>query len=674
MPSGVRDRVDVLRREIEHHNLLYYKQAEPKISDREYDLLVEELEGLERQFPELKAEASPTERVGSDLQEGFATVRHAVPMLSISNTYNEDELREWDERNKRSLGSLVDGEIEYVVELKIDGVAISLRYEEGRFVQGATRGDGSQGDDVTQNLRTIDVIPDRIPVPDGARVFEVRGEVYYKRDAFDAMNEARAKDGKQVFANPRNAAAGSLKMLDSAEVANRPLTMFAYAAGESDYDLPPTHFEFLQFIEELGFCVNPERSLCKSIDEVIALVDVWEKKRGDLNYDTDGLVVKVNNRDWQRRLGATSKSPRWLVAYKFSAEQGQSKLESVEWSVGRTGAVTPVANLSAVRLAGTTVKRATLHNVDELDRLGIKVGDSVVVEKGGDIIPKVVRVLESLRTGDELKIAIPENCPSCGSKLVQLEEEVALRCVNAACPAQVRERIIHYASRNAMDIEGLGEKVVDSLVDHALVTDVADLYGLQKEQLIDLERFAEKSAQNLVDAIDESKTRPLASFLFALGMRFVGTSSARDLAREFGTLDNVMAADYESLKAVEGIGEVVAQAICEFFGSDDNKALIQRLRDAGVNPPTDESAAEREANKSEVFDGKTFVLTGELEAMTRAEAKDEIEKRGGKVTGSVSKKTDVVVVGDSPGSKFKKAQQLGITIWDETELQKNLNG
>ncbi|MDK2972410.1 MAG: ligase [Candidatus Sumerlaeota bacterium] len=690
-----------LREEIQHHNDLYYQKAAPEISDREFDALLAELVELEERYPDLRTPDSPTQRPGGAPQQGFTTVTHALPMLSIQNTYNAEELREWDARNRKSLGLGAGDTIEYVVELKIDGVAVNLRYEDGRFVLGATRGDGRQGDDITRNLRTIADIPGRIDVPGAARVLEVRGEVYFQRADFEALNEKRAAAGDEPFANPRNTAAGTLKLLDPSTVAARPLRMFAYAVGESDYPLPATHFEFLDALDALGFAVNKERRLCASIDEVIACTDEWEEKRRALPYDTDGLVVKVNRRDWQAELGATAKAPRALVAYKFSAEQGQSRLSAVEWNVGRTGVVTPVAIMEPVRLAGTTVRRATLHNMDELEYLGVRVGDSVLVEKGGDIIPKVVRVVESLRTGEETEIAVPAECPSCGSVLERkpldpdeierrhreiarreekddLDERTRFRltrtlephlvCANAACPAQVIERIRHFAARNAMDIDGLAEKTIEKLTDAGLVTTIADLYALRKDALLELEGFKEKSAQNLIDGIEASKTRSLARFLFGLGIRHVGETGARDIARAFGTLDAVLAADAAALTNVDGVGDVVAASIVEFLAHPENRALIARLRELGVEPPPDESAAEREAHRDETFDGRIFVLTGELDAMTRTEAKAEIEKRGGKVTGSVSKKTGVVVAGENAGSKLAKARELGVETWDEAQF------
>jgi DNA ligase (NAD+) len=662
-----RRRAEELRREIERHNQAYYVDAEPTISDREYDALVEELAELENRHPELRVEDSPTATVGSDLTEGFPTVRHSVPMLSISNTYNAGELRDWDARNRKGLGIGSDQPIEYIVELKIDGVAVSLRYEDGRFVLGATRGDGVRGDDITRNLRTIKAIPERINLPKGSAL-EVRGEVFFEREPFEKMNAERLKEGEAAFANPRNAAAGTLKMLDSSVVAKRPLTMFAYASGEASVELPVTHADFLKYLEELGFRVNPERTVCTGIDEVIAQTERWETGRKKLPYETDGLVIKVNRRDWQARLGATAKAPRAFVAYKFSAEQGQSRLLSVEWGVGRTGAVTPVAVLEPVRLAGTTVQRATLHNLDELERLGIRIGDAVMVEKGGDIIPKIVRVVESLRTGEEKEIEIPKRLWCCTEDFVRLPGEVALRCVAVTCPHQVRERVQHYAHRRAMDIDGLGEKLVDQLVSTGLVKDVSDLYLLTVEQLAALERMGEKSAENLVEAIEESKSRPLSRFLFGLGIRFVGETSARDIARAFGTLEALRDATRGDLTSVDGVGEKVADAILDFWSKKENRELVDRLLERGVTPQPEEAAPTPKAEEAADFAGRTFVLTGELEKFTRQEAQAEIEKRGGKVTGSVSKKTDVVVAGEGAGSKLAKARELGKEVWDEAEF------
>lgn len=667
VPAKAEERARVLREQIEHHNRLYYQEAAPEISDREFDALLAELQALEDAHPALRTPDSPTQRVGGAPLDAFSTVDHAVPMLSIQNTYDAADLREWDARNRRGLGIGASEPIAYTVELKIDGVAVSLRYEDGALVLGATRGDGRRGDDITQNIRTIRDAPLAIPRP-GA--FEVRGEVYYPRAAFARMNAEREARGDAPFANPRNAAAGTLKLLDPSLVAKRPLRLFAYAAGQVDSELPPTHSEFLALLEELGFAVNPERTRCADIEEVLDVVASWEARRKGLDYDTDGLVVKVDRRDWQAALGATAKAPRALVAYKFSAEQGESRLLSVDWSVGRTGAVTPTANMDAVQLAGTTVRRATLHNVDFIADMDLRLGDPILVEKGGDVIPKVVGPIIDKRDGTESPIDIPKQCPSCASDLVHPEDEAALRCVNPACPAQVRERIQHYASRHAMDIDGLGEKLVDKLVDNGLAKDVADLYRIERDQLLALDGIKDKSADNLLKAFEESKKRPLARFLFALGIRFVGQTAAADLARAFKTLNAFLAASRADLVAIDGIGEKVADSIKEALAQDATKDLLRRLREAGVAPPEDTSAQERAAAASSgsAFAGKTCVLTGELESMTRNEAKAEIEKRGGKVSGSVSKKTDFLVAGANAGSKLAKARELEVEVWDEQRL------
>lgn len=673
-------RAENLREEIRHHNELYYKKAQPEISDQEYDFLVKELEGIEREFPELKTSGSPTQKVGEDLSEDFPTVEHRVPMLSINNTYDTNELRDFDDRVHRLLGLDEQEKIDYVVELKIDGVAVALHYEDGELVRAVTRGDGRKGDEITRNVRTIQTIPNKLEKKlDG--FLEVRGEIYFERPDFERMNAERGKAGLPLFANPRNSAAGTLKLLDAKLVAQRPLTVFIHGIGYTDIrDLPTTHAELLRLYTDLGLRVNPNFIVASGIDAVFEQIEIWNEKRHELTYETDGLVIKVNRRGWQDDLGATSKSPRWVVAYKFSAEQAETVLEEVSWQVGRTGRVTPVANLAPVLLAGTTVKRATLHNNYFLRKMDLHIGDHVVIEKGGEIIPKVIEVLTGKREKTAERVRAPEKCPSCGSDLIfeagadsetgETAEDMHLLCIDAACPAQVRERIRHFASRNAMDIEGLGEKNVDLLADNDLVYTLADLYKLTLDDLLPLERFAQKSAENLVEAIDRSRGQTLARFLFALGIPFVGATTARDLARHFGTLEKVRAASQEDLLAVEGVGGKVAEGILEFWDKPENQKLVDELLDLGVAPEEDSSAAERDAMRSETFDGKTFVLTGELEAMTRADAKMEIEKRGGKAAGSVSKKTSVVIVGENPGSKAKKAKDLGITIWDEAEFLK----
>ncbi len=687
-----RERAATLRSEIERHNDLYYRAAAPEISDREYDALVEELAAIEREFPELASPDSPTQQVGSDLTEDFPTVEYRVPMLSIENSYNEDEVREFDRRVREGL-KLPEGEaVDYTVELKVDGVAVSILYENGRLVRGVTRGDGRQGDDITPNIKTIPAIPNKLK-QDISGELEVRGEIYLERKAFEKINAQRQREieeieqlneelkraGKRLrklpilYANARNLTAGTLKQKNRRIVRERPLSIFVHGAGYTNVEsLPDRHSELLKFFEKLGLRTNPHTRKVRGLDGIREAIQEWEVKRTELTYDTDGLVIKVDRRDWQERLGATSKNPRWAIAYKFSAEEGESVLESVDWQVGRTGAVTPVANLRPVQLAGTTVRRATLHNVDELERLSIRVGDRVIVQKGGEIIPKVVRVLEDQRTGKEEEIPIPETCPSCGTDLVRPEEEVALRCINSACPAQVRERIRHYASRNAMDIDGLGEKIVDQLVDAELVTAIPDLYTLTAEQLATLEGFKEKKIENLLAALDASRGQTLARFLFAIGIRYVGATTANDLARHFGTFDAFRKASHEDLLAVDGVGEKVATSIRQFWENEQNSAMVDRLLELGVNPPPEKAPAAAPAERSEDFDGRTFVLTGELDGMTREEAKAEIERRGGRVTGSVSGKTSVVVTGAKPGSKLDKAKRLGITTWDGDTFREKL--
>lgn len=682
------ERAAFLRQEIERHNRLYYEKAAPEISDRDFDALMAELEQIERDFPELLAADSPTQRVGSDLTEGFVPAEHRAPMLSISNTYSADELRDFDERVRKSLGlGADDPPVEYAVELKIDGVAVSLTYQDGVLVRGATRGDGAKGDDITRNIRTIRSVPAKLrrPLPG---IIEVRGEIYFENEEFEAINRQRAAAEMPLFANPRNAAAGTLKQLDSRVVKERRLESFIHGVGFAEVSaLPATHADLLGFYADLGLRTNPHTSIARGVAEVLERVQEWDTRRHELGYETDGLVVKVNRRDWQAELGARSKSPRWVVAYKFSAEKAESTLLAVSWQVGRTGAVTPVANLSPVKLAGTTVQRATLHNYYFLRKMDLHLGDTVLVEKSGEVIPKVLRVIAEKRPDGARPVAAPTHCPSCGSALVfeagddislpkeqRAIDQMHLVCIDAACPAQARERIRHYASRHAMDIEGLGEKVVDQLADAELVRTVADLYTLEAKTLEGLEGFKERKAANLVRGIDASRRRPLGRFLFALGIRFVGSTTAADLARHFGTLERLRAATEEELLAVEGIGEKVAAAVAEFWAEEANRGLVDRLLELGVAPEPDRTAEERAANRSEAFAGKTFVLTGELASLSRTQAKEEIERRGGKVSGSVSKKTDAVVAGEDAGSKLAKARELGVPVWDEAQLLAALAG
>ncbi len=694
-PDEVRARIQTLRAEIEHHNELYYQRAAPEIEDREYDLLASELIELEAAYPEFAVADSPVRTVGSDRAEGFATIEHPVRMLSIDNSYSADEVREFDKRIRRALGMVeqaataesgVDeaevtaeagAEIEFAVETKIDGVALTLMYEDGDIRYAATRGDGSRGDDVTANALTIRAVPKRIgsaqtPAPAGR--FEVRGEVFMRRADFDALNAERRRTSEPEFANPRNLTAGTLKSLDALLVAGRTLDYFVYATGLVESDLPETHLETLDYLTALGFQINPHHWLCPTVESIIDLIGRWESERNELPYDTDGLVIKVNRRELHERLGSTSKYPRWMLAYKFSAEQAETVLEEILLQVGRTGAITPVAQLKPVFLAGTKVGRATLHNADELERKDIRVGDRVVIEKGGDIIPKVVRSLPHLRTGAERVFEFPNVCPVCGSSISRPEGEVALRCVNTSCPAQVKERIKHFASRGAMDIEGLGVKLVGQLVDEGLVSTYADLYSLSLEALCALERMKEKSATNLLGQLEASKSRRLGTLIFALGIRHVGASSGRLLASNYGSLEALAVASAEELAELEGVGEILAAAIVNFFADEKDREIIRQLGAAGVNMRRlpEEAIAEATSEKGLAFSGMTCVLTGKLESIDRAEASKRIESLGGKSSSSVSKKTDLLIAGPGAGSKLTKARQLGIEIIDEAEFLRRL--
>lgn len=660
-------RVVELRGEIDRHNKLYYDKAAPEISDREFDMLLRELEDLERQYPELATADSPTRRVGGVISDGFKQITHSVPMLSIANTYSHDELREFDKRVKRLMD--LDGEIEYLVELKIDGVAVTLNYEDLKLKYGATRGDGTQGDVITENLRTVRGVLKKLPESAAklGRTLEVRGEVYIDKADFEKLNAEMESAGQQRFANPRNLAAGSLKQKDSAAAASRPLRVFHYSVGGTDFALPDTHEGFLELLEELGFAVNRNRKLCKSIDEVIDYSIEWEKKREDLPYATDGLVVKVNRRDWWPVLGTTSKTPRWLVAYKFSAEQATTRLLDIKCQVGRTGTVTPVAHLAPVFLAGSTIARATLHNADEIKRLDARIGDQVIIEKAGEVIPKVVRVVTSVRTGSEREFVFPDKCPECDSPLVQTEGIVAIRCPNASCPAQLREHILHFSGRNGMDIEGLGDVLVLQLVEKGIISKLDDIYRLTVDQVAALDRMALKSARNVIEAIEGSKERPLHNFLYSLGIPQVGSSGAKLLAEKYETIEQLMDAPEEELCTLEGIGEIMAQAIRQFFQDEHNRELIQRFKDLGLRLPNQlfATAAIRGQGK---FAGKTFVFTGTLARMTRDEARQKAEAHGAKAAGSVSKKTDYVVAGEDAGSKLEKAVQLGVPVLTEDEF------
>ncbi len=658
-----RAEIERLREIIRYHDYRYYVLNSPEISDEEYDALMRKLQELEALFPDLVTPDSPTQRVGGKPQEGFAPFTHARPMLSLNNAFTEEEIRDFDRRVKKMLGV---EEVEYVVELKIDGLAVNLRYEGGIFVRGATRGDGTTGEDVTANLRTIRSIPLRLRGERIPAVFEVQGEVFMHRSDFERLNEERERRGEPLFANTRNAAAGSLRQLDPNVTASRRLDIFVYGAFliESSW-YPGTHWELLELLRELGFKVNPHARLAKSIDEVIAIHDEWEEKRKTLDYDIDGLVVKVNNLVFQELLGATSKSPRWAIAYKFEPTRAVTKVLDIEVNVGRTGTLTPVAILEPVEVGGVVVKRATLHNEDEVRRKDVRIGDWVIVGRAGEVIPEVVLVLKERRDGSERVFQMPTHCPVCHSPVVREEGEVAVRCINANCPAQIKERLRHWASRDAMDIEGLGEKLIEQLVDRGYVRSIPDLYRLTKAKLLELERMGQKSSENLLQAVERSKKRPLSRFLYALGIRYVGEFVAQILAEHFGTLRKLMEASLEDLLSIEGIGPKVAEAVWQFFRNSENRTMIAELEVLGVVPEGEEVKVSASEN---VLQGKTFVFTGTLSRFSRKEAEELVRQKGGKVASAVSRKVDYLVVGENPGGKLDEARQKNVRILSEDEF------
>ncbi|MDI7247952.1 MAG: NAD-dependent DNA ligase LigA [Bacillota bacterium] len=659
------ERIRKLREEIEFHNYRYYVLDDPVVSDAEYDALMRELVELEAEHPELVTPDSPTQRVGAAPAEAFAPVVHRSPMMSLANVYSVEELRAFDARVRKALS----GEpVEYVAELKIDGLAVSLVYEDGRFVRGATRGDGTTGEDVTHNLRTIRSIPMRLRL-DRPVSIDVRGEVYMIRREFHKLNEERRASGEPLFANPRNAAAGSLRQLDPKVTAARPLDIFVYGVGymsDMGGGALATHLESLGLLKEAGFRINPNTKRCPTIDEVMDYCRLWGERRDTLDYEIDGVVVKVNSLAQQERLGTTARTPRWAVAYKFPARQATTTVRDIVVQVGRTGALTPVAVLDPVELAGSTVSRATLHNEDIIRAKDIRIGDTVIVEKGGDVIPEVVKVVTDRRTGAERMFEMPAKCPECGADVVRLEGEAASRCVGGmACPAQVREGILHFASRDAMDIEGMGPSLVAQLLDAGLVRDVADIYDLKLDDVASLERMGKKSAENLLTAIKRSKSRPLHRLVFALGIRHVGERSARDLAEHFATMGRLAAATYDELRDVPEVGPKVAESILAFFREPRNREIVRRLAEAGVNM---EEAGRAAPSAPSPLAGKTVVLTGTLERFTRKQAEEAVLARGGKVSSSVSRNTDYVVVGADPGSKHDRARALGVTVLDEREF------
>jgi DNA ligase (NAD+) len=661
--DSVKKRIEELKEVIARNNYLYYVKDEPEISDHEYDQLMRELIEIEEKYPDLKTPDSPTQRVGGAPLPHFEKVVHLIPMLSLGNAFGAEDLREFDRKVRQ--GTTSGEPIRYVCELKIDGLAVSLRYENGIFAQGATRGDGTTGEDITQNLKTIRSVPLRLTKP---LSIEVRGEAYMPSKEFERLNRIREEKGDSLFANPRNAAAGSLRQLDPKIAAERSLAVFIYGIGTTTGEQVRSHSDGLNLLEQLGFSVNPERRVFDSIEEVIVFVEGWTDKRKQLPYEIDGMVIKVDSYEQQEELGFTAKSPRWATAYKFPAEEVVTLLEGIEVSVGRTGVITPTALLTPVTLAGTTVKRASLHNEDIIREKGLRIGDHVIVKKAGEIIPEVVGVLTERRTGEEKEFSMPTECPECHSELVKLEDEVALRCINPSCPAQIREGLIHFVSRNAMNIDGLGEKVITQLFNHQLIHDVADLYVLQRDELLKLERMGEKSVDNLLSSIEASKENSLERLLFGLGIRLVGEKAAKTLAKTFGHLDDLLKATEEYLMAIDEIGPKMADSIVTYFHSEQVRQTIERLGQAGVNLAYKGPRGTDLAMADSPFAGKTVVLTGTLEKMGRKDAQAKIEELGGKVSSSVSSKTDLVVAGESAGSKLKKAEELGVKVITEEEF------
>lgn len=670
MSTEVQKRIEQLRELIREHDYKYYVLAQPTISDYEYDMLIKELEVLEEANPDLITEDSPTQRVGKDITKEFKPVTHSIPMLSLANTYSEEELFDFDRRVREGL----NGESpQYVVELKIDGVSVSMKYENGVLRTAATRGDGVIGEEITTNIRTVKSVPLKLKnlssIETDLSAIEVRGEIYIEVEDFKKLNKQRDLRGEKLFANPRNFTAGTVKLQDPRIVASRPLHIFVYNLVNLKNEMK-THLENLQYLQKLGFKVNMEYKLCGTIKEVLEYSRILEEKRDSLPYEIDGAVIKVNSLRHQRILGSIAKSPRWAVAFKFKAKQATTKLKRIFWSVGRTGTLTPVADLEPVFLAGSTISRATLHNIDEIRRKNIREGNIVIIEKGGDVIPKIVAVSDIDGQGEKHLPELPVNCPVCNSVLYKPENEVAIYCENHQCPAQVKGRIEHFAARGAMDIEGLGESLINLFVNLGYLNTYADIYSLHnhREELVQIERLGEKSIDNLLTAIEKSKQQPYSKLLYALGIRYVGTGAAQKLADHFLTIDDLMNATEEQIESVYEIGPSISKSVRKFFSNDKNIEIISKLKNAGLNF----TASPKQ--KSSLFEGKTFVLTGSLEEYTREEASSRILELGGKISSSVSKKTTYVVAGDSPGSKLDKATQLGVKILNEqqfTELLKN---
>jgi DNA ligase (NAD+) len=669
--EDIRNKAQTLREEIERHNYLYHVLDAPEISDQAYDQLLCELVELETAYPDLRTPDSPTQRVGAEPLAIFNTVRHRVPLLSLDNAFDATELRAFDSRVKRVLKT--DEELEYTAELKIDGLTIALTYENGVFIQGATRGNGEEGEDVTANVKTIKSIPLKLSQEAGLNPvlitrLGVRGEVYIKKSDFEALNRQREQEGESLFANPRNAAAGALRQLDPKVTASRPLDAFFYDILFLEGREVPTQKEGFEILEGCRLKINPNSKLCRGIEEVIQFCEYWTEHRDELPYEIDGIVVKLNSLALQNELGFTAKAPRSKIAYKFPAQQVETQVLRIEVNVGRTGAVTPLAILEPVRVAGSTVSRATLHNEDNIRDKDIRIGDRVIIQKAGDVIPEVVKSLPEKRTGDERVFAMPTVCPECGSMVYREPGESVARCIGASCPAQLREGIIHFVSREAMDIEGLGGAIVVQLIAANLIRDVADLYKLKYEDLVTLERFGAKSAINLLNAIEASKSNDVSRLLFALGIRHVGAGVARELAVHFGTVDNLMVASYEELTAIPAIGPKIAAGVVKYFSEPHNRELIAKLKTLGVNT----AAAGETPRFPQTLAGKTIVVTGSLESFSRTEIEEVIRSHGGKAGSGVSKKTDFVLVGADPGSKLQKARELGVRVIDEAEFKKIL--
>lgn len=656
-------RLKELRKLLNYHSYLYYVLNKPEISDHEYDMLFKELLAIEEHFPELVTADSPSHKVGAPPLKEFKTVFHLIPMLSLGNAFNEDDLREFDKRVKRE-ASIEN--IDYVAELKMDGLAVSLRYEKGVLVSGATRGDGLRGEDVTLNVKTVKNVPLKLIGEELPEVIEVRGEVIMMIKDFEELNKERERNGEPLFANPRNAAAGSLRQLDSKITAQRKLYMIAYGIGEVKGKSFSTQFELLKFINSIGFTISPEVKVCNNIEEVIKHCEYLTSLRNTLPFGADGVVIKVNNLKLQQSLGATSHEPRWAIAFKFPAEEAETFVKDILVSVGRTGALTPVAVFEPVEIDGSVVSRAALHNEDQVKKLDIRVGDHIVVHKAGSVIPEVVKVLKEKRTGSEIPFEMPNKCPVCGSNVERVEGEAVTRCINASCPAQVKERIIHYVSRDAMDIESIGEKLVEQMVDMGIVKDYSDLYLLTMEKLLNLERMGEKLASKILKNIEESKNRPLANLIYALGIFQVGKRTAELLAQKFLNLESLINASVDEILEVEGIGPVTAESIVDFFKNEKNIYVIEKLKRAGVKMEETPSLEEEKLP----LKGKVFIFTGSLKGFSRSEAEKIVESLGAEVASSISKRVNIVVVGEDPGSKLEKAKELGLKIIDEDEFTK----